>query len=149
LGYDAFGVAASAEEAMARAAERVPDIALVDIRIKGRLDGIKTAQLLQERYRVPIVYMTGSADDATLQRALRTRPQAFLVKPIRTAELRSAIEIALDAADRANGGGGHEAPVAGRAEGREAEAPSAQAVRGQLERIFASSDFDAPRRSRE
>ena len=95
LGYDAFGVAASAEEAMAQASERRPDIALVDIRIKGRLDGVKAAQLLQERFGVPIVYMTGHADDATLQRALRTRPQGFLVKPIRTAELQSAIEIAL------------------------------------------------------
>ena len=149
LGYDAYGVASSAEEAMARAAERRPDIALVDIRIKGRLDGIKTAQLLQERFRVPIVYMTGNADDTTLQRALQTRPQAFLVKPIRTAELQSAIEIALDASDRANGGGTTEATSSGPAAPRESQTPSAKAVRGQLERIFASADFDAPRRSRE
>jgi len=149
LGYDAYGVASSAEEAMARAAERAPDIALVDIRIKGRLDGIKTAQLLQERFRVPIVYMTGNADDTTLQRALQTRPQGFLVKPIRTAELQSAIEIALNAGGRANGSGAPEAMVSGPAAHRGPHTPSAKAVRGQLERIFASSDFDAPRRSRE
>jgi len=148
LGYDAFAVAASAEEAMARAAERPPDIALVDIRIKGRLDGIKTAQLLQERFRVPIVYMTGNADDTTLQRALQTRPQGFLVKPIRTAELQSAIEIALHASDRGNGNGGSDA-APGPAAARPARAPSAAAVRAQLARIFASADFDAPRRSRE
>ena len=49
--------------------ERRPDVALVDIRIKGRLDGIQTAQLLQERFGVPIVYLTAHADDATLERA--------------------------------------------------------------------------------
>jgi adenylate cyclase len=149
LGYDAYGVAASAEEAMARAAERHPDIALVDIRIKGRLDGIKTAQLLQERFRVPIVYMTGNADDTTLQRALQTRPHGFLVKPIRTAELQSMIEIALNGGGRPDRGGSREGAGIGPAEEPEAEAPTAEAVRGQLERIFASSDFDAPRRSRE
>ena len=95
LGYDAFAVAASAEEAWARAAERRPDVALVDIRIKGRTDGIKTAQHLQERFGVPIVYLTAHADDATLERAKQIGPYGYLLKPVKPTELKGAIEIAL------------------------------------------------------
>ena len=95
LGYDAFGIAASADEALARASERRPDIALVDVRIKGKTDGIKAAQALQERFGVPVVYLTAHADDATLERAKQTRPYGYLLKPVKPAELKSAIEKAL------------------------------------------------------
>src|SRR6187399_658497 len=88
LGYDAFAVAASAEEAMARAAERRPDVALLNIRIRGCLDGIKAAQLLGERFAVPVVYLAAPVDDATVQRALKTGPYGYLVKPVEPAELR-------------------------------------------------------------
>src|SRR4051812_11261706 len=96
MGYAASFVASSAEEAMARAAEKRPDVAVVDIGIEGPLDGIQTAALLQERYRVPIIFLTGHPDDATLERALRTRPISYLQKPVRHRDLHSAIEIALD-----------------------------------------------------
>ena len=151
LGYDAFAVAASAEEAMARAAERRPDVALIDGRIQGRFDGIKAAQLLQERFAVPIVYLTAPVDDATVQRALKTRPYGYLVKPVEPAELRKAIEIALHkhAVDRGQGAGTAPTGAATPAAARDGRAPGARAVRRQLERILGNPDFDAPRRSRE
>ena len=145
LGYDPFAVAASAEEAMARAEERRPDVALVDVHIRGRLDGIQTAQLLQERFRVPVVYLSAHADDATVQRALGTHPYGYLVKPVVLAELRSALEIALHSVEERDSG----ADRAGAAGVRNGRAPGARAVRRQLERILVSPDFDAPRRSRE
>jgi DNA-binding response OmpR family regulator/TolB-like protein len=148
LGYDAFAVAASAEEAMARAAERRPDVALINVRIRGRLDGIKAAQLLQERFAVPVVYLAGQVDDATVQRALKTGPYGYLVKPVEPAELRRAIEIALSRHAEGRGQAAWAAP-AGTAPPRDGRAPGARAVRRQLERLFASPDFDAPRRSRE
>jgi CheY-like chemotaxis protein len=151
LGYDAYATAASADEAMARAAERLPSVVLVDIRIKGRVDGIKAAQLLQERFAVPIVYLTAHADDATLERAKQTRPQGYLVKPVKPAELKGAIEIALF--NHKGGRPAREAPTEREAAvappPRPGRSPGVRAVRRELEQIFGSSDFDASRRSRE
>ena len=106
MGYDAYAIACSAEEALARAAERRPDLALVDIRIKGKLDGVKTAQLLQQSHGVPIVYMTAHVDDATFVRAARTRPEAYLQKPLRPAELKAALRRRPGTAKGADGSGG-------------------------------------------
>jgi len=147
LGYDAFAIAASAEEAMARAAERRPDLALVDIRIKGKLDGIKAAQLLQERFAAPIVYLTAHADDTTLDRATQTGPYGYLVKPVKPAELRSTIEVALQRhrLDRQSS----VALAASAPTPHDVRAPGVRAVRRQLAQILASTDFDASRRSRE
>ena len=95
LGYDAFAIATSGDEAISRAAERCPDVVFMDIRIKGVRDGIETAQILRDRFDVPVVYLTAHADTATIERAKRTEPLGYLMKPVRAAELRSAIEVAL------------------------------------------------------
>lgn len=100
LGYDAFAIATSADEAIDRTRERSPDIVLMDIRIRGPHDGIDTAALLRARHDVPIVYLTAHADDATLARAKTTAPYGYLVKPITIAALRSAIEITLHRHDQ-------------------------------------------------
>jgi PAS domain S-box-containing protein len=102
FGYDAYAVATSSEEAIAYAAERCPDLVLLDIRIKGKLDGIETAAILRERFGVPVLYLTAYSDTATVARAKKTEPLGYLVKPVKQAELRSAVEISLyrDAMDR-------------------------------------------------
>src|SRR5262245_1306306 len=94
-GYGPLNIAASAEEAIARASELCPDVVLMDIRIKGSLDGLETAKLLQQRFDVPIVYVTANDDVATIERARETHPQAYVLKPVKAAELRAAIEVAL------------------------------------------------------
>ncbi|HKP64621.1 MAG TPA: histidine kinase dimerization/phosphoacceptor domain -containing protein [Polyangiales bacterium] len=95
FGYDAFAIAASCEEAISRASEKCPAVVLMDIRIKGDLDGIATARILRERFATAVVYLTSHADPDTLQRATATEPSGYLQKPVRPAELRSAIEISL------------------------------------------------------
>jgi len=95
MGYDAYAVAASAEEAIARASERCPDLVLMDIRLKGHSDGIKTAAILKQKCRSAVIYLTAHADDATIQRAKKTEPYGYLLKPVKSAELRSMIEVAL------------------------------------------------------
>jgi two-component system cell cycle sensor histidine kinase/response regulator CckA len=95
LGYDVAGVASSAEEAIARAAEKSPDLVLMDITIKGALDGITTAEILRTRFGLPVIYLSSRSDLGTIDRAKKTEPQAFLVKPASPAELRSAIEVAM------------------------------------------------------
>jgi PAS domain S-box-containing protein len=95
MNYDAFAVAPSAEEAIKRAAERCPDIVLMDIRIKGARDGIETAKIFRDQFGVSVIYLTAHADEATIQRAAETAPYGYLLKPIKSAELRSAIEVAV------------------------------------------------------
>lgn len=95
LGYAVSGIAASQEQALAMASAVRPDLVLMDVRIRGAGDGIATAALLREQFGIPVVYLSASADDATLQRARQTRPYGFLVKPFRERELKSALEIAL------------------------------------------------------
>lgn len=95
MGYDAFAVAASAEEALACAAAKRPDLVLMDIRLKGPRDGIEAAAALKERFGPAVIYLTAHGDDESLQRAKRTEPYGYLLKPVKTAELRSMIEIAL------------------------------------------------------
>ncbi|TMQ08858.1 MAG: response regulator [Deltaproteobacteria bacterium] len=95
MGYDAFAIACSGDEAIKRATERCPDIILLDIRIKGPRDGIETAVLLRERFDVPLIYLTAHADDTTIARAKATEPYGYLLKPVKPAELRSVIEVAM------------------------------------------------------
>lgn len=95
MGYEPTGIAASADEALLRATERCPDIVLMDIRIRGPRDGIETAALLRERFDVPVVYLTAHADETTIRRARETQPHGYLMKPVSSADLRSAIEIGL------------------------------------------------------
>ncbi|HEX7670054.1 MAG TPA: response regulator [Polyangiaceae bacterium] len=95
LGFDAFAIASSSTEAILRASERCPDVVLMDIRIKGERDGVQTAEILERQFDVPVVYLTAHADEATMARARRTGPYGYLLKPVKTAELRNAIEICL------------------------------------------------------
>ncbi len=95
MGYDAFAIASSAEEAVACATLRWPDVVLMDIRIKGADDGIRTAALLKQKFPVIVIYLTAHTDGSMLDRAKRTEPHGYLVKPVKDAELHSMIEIAL------------------------------------------------------
>ncbi len=95
MGYDAFAIASSADDAIKRAAERCPDLALMDIRIKGKRDGIETADILRQQFGISVVYLTAHADEVTIERAKKTEPYGYLLKPIRPAELRSVIEVAV------------------------------------------------------
>lgn len=95
LGYQVSHLASSAEEALAKAAEVRPDLVLMDIRIKGRLDGIETAAEMRRRFHVPVVYLTAYADNHTLQRAKVTEPFGYILKPFEERELQTCIEMAL------------------------------------------------------
>ena len=90
-GYDAFAIASSAEEALARVSERCPDLVLMDIRIEGERDGIEAAKLLTALHDVPVIFLSAHADPATLDRAKKVRPYAFLAKPVSPAVLAQAV----------------------------------------------------------
>jgi PAS domain S-box-containing protein len=95
LGYTVTASVASGADAIARAEETLPDLALMDIRIKGSMDGTETARILRERFNVPVVYLTAHADAATVSRAKLAEPLGYITKPFQEAELHASIEIAL------------------------------------------------------
>jgi PAS domain S-box-containing protein len=95
LGYAVCGVASHGEEAVEKAGETRPDLVLMDIRLKGAMDGMEAAEQIRARFDIPVVYLTALADEDTLQRAKVTEPYGYILKPFEERELHSATEIAL------------------------------------------------------
>jgi PAS domain S-box-containing protein len=95
LGYKVAGIAASGDAAIALAAANSPDVVLMDIRLKGSMDGISAAEEIRRRLDIPVIYLTAFADEKTLERAKLTSPLGYLLKPAQGSEMRSAIEVAL------------------------------------------------------
>lgn len=94
FGYET-SLAASGEEALGVAQRERPDLALVDIRLAGSLDGIETAQALRQQADVPVVYLTAHGDEETLERAAGTEPLGYLVKPFSEPTLRATLQMAV------------------------------------------------------
>jgi PAS domain S-box-containing protein len=94
-GYIVTGIAASAREAESLALSSPPDVALVDIRLRGKSEGFEIAERLRLESGVPVVYMTAHTDDDTLQRAARTGAYGYVVKPFTIGEVKSALQVAL------------------------------------------------------
>lgn len=95
MGYDVCGKAYSGEQAVSTAEEAHPDLILMDIKIEGSMDGIEAANLIKEKFSVPVIYLTAFSDEHILQRAKVTEPFGYLLKPFQSRELRSVVEIAL------------------------------------------------------
>jgi CheY-like chemotaxis protein len=95
LGYDVCGRASSGSEAIELIMQKVPDLVLMDLNIKGDIDGIETALMIKKRISIPIVYLTSYSDEVTLERVNETHPDGFVLKPFEDNQLRVAIDIAL------------------------------------------------------
>ncbi len=93
--HEVVGIVDTGEKAVEAAAERQPDIVLMDIRLKGAMDGVEAARRIQEHRNLPILYLTAYADRKTVERAVDTQPYSYLLKPFQERELRAAIEVAL------------------------------------------------------
>src|SRR5438046_5611280 len=95
LGYHIPAVATSGEEALQKAEESRPDLVLMDIRLKGPMNGVEAAEELRRRFNIPVVYLTAYADKHTLDRAKVTEPFGYILKPFEERELYTCIEVAL------------------------------------------------------
>ena len=95
LGYAVPAIATSGEEALRVAEEIRPELVLMDIKLKGAMDGVETAQHIRTRWDIPVIYLTAYADDETLERAKVTQPFGYLLKPFEVSDLRTTVEMAL------------------------------------------------------
>lgn len=94
--YQVVGIVSSGKAAMEKTKSKNPDLILMDIAIKGQIDGIQTAQEIRKTYDIPIIFLTAYADDKTLERASTTGCYGYILKPFKDRELYAAIKIALN-----------------------------------------------------
>jgi len=95
LGCEVLGVAESADEALVAAGVHQPDLALMDVRIVGSVDGIQTAGLLRAAYHIPVIFLTSYSDENTISRAAKEMPYGYLTKPFQSGELKATLQVAL------------------------------------------------------
>lgn len=96
MGYHVPDVAVSGNETFDLLSQSCPDLILMDIHIEGTMDGIDVAARIHETNPVPVIYLTAYSEDATLERARRTRPYGYLIKPFSERELHATIQMALE-----------------------------------------------------
>ena len=95
LGYNVLGIENSAETAINKIPEFLPDLVLMDIMLKGEMDGIDATYEIWEQFKIPVLYITAHSDEATMGRINESPGYGFLNKPISTDDLKNAIEMAL------------------------------------------------------
>jgi len=93
--YDVAGKATTGEEAVKIVEELKPDLVLMDIVLKGVMDGIEAAGLIHSKYNIPVVYLTSYTDEEFLKRAKITVPFGYILKPFNARELHTTIEMAI------------------------------------------------------
>lgn len=96
LGYEVTGIVPRGEDALIHIQENKPDIILLDINLKGNIDGIETAELMQKENTIPIIYLTANADQEHFDRAKKTNPSAFISKPFKKLDLQRSIELTIN-----------------------------------------------------
>ncbi|MFK7937541.1 MAG: response regulator [Saprospiraceae bacterium] len=106
MGYSVPRTVASGNETLAALEKFVPDLILLDIQLKGSLDGISVASLIQEKYQIPIIFLTSNTDSLTFDRARKVNPAAFLSKPLRQKDLQHAIELIREKREQVDEGDG-------------------------------------------
>jgi len=95
FGYNVPVIVSTGEEAVGQATVSCPDLVLMDITLKGDMDGVEAADIIREKCGVPVVFLTANADEQTMQRAKITGPFGYLFKPFEERMLYATIEMAL------------------------------------------------------
>ncbi len=95
LGYEVTGITPSGEEAIELVKKNQVDLVLMDIVLKGEMDGVEAAQKIHDYFDIPVLYLTAYSDEETLKRAKITEPFGYIIKPFEDRELHSAVEIAI------------------------------------------------------
>jgi CheY-like chemotaxis protein len=91
-GYSIAAVAFQGDDAVEKAELSAPDLILMDIGLKGEIDGIEAAKRILDRFQIPVVFLTGFADEVTMAKAQEIKPSGFIIKPINEEELKKTLE---------------------------------------------------------
>ncbi|MBN2613449.1 MAG: response regulator [Bacteroidales bacterium] len=95
LDYEVTGVACDTKEAMEMLSLDMPDIALIDIKLRRGDDGISLGKTVKEKYSIPIIFITSHSDKSTVEKAKQVKPEGYIVKPFEKDDLFTSIEIAI------------------------------------------------------
>ncbi len=95
MGYNVSSIASSGENAVKEFEEKRPDLILMDIKLRGKMDGVEAATKIREHADIPVIYITALSDKKTLERTKATEPFGYVHKPIEEKELYTALEMAL------------------------------------------------------
>lgn len=95
LGYNIVGASATGEKAIELAVSENPDVILMDIMLKGEMNGIEAADAIKKKFSVPIIFLTAYADELTLSKAKITQPYGYILKPFKEIDLHTTIEMAI------------------------------------------------------
>jgi len=95
MGYEVLGMAGSGEEALQKLSQSKPDIVLIDIVIKGAMNGVEVAHKIKNEFDLPFIYLTSHSEETTMEKAKITEPFGYVIKPFDVTELKYTIEIAL------------------------------------------------------
>lgn len=94
MGFNVVDIAISDKECFSAFDQYSPDVLIMDIKIKGKLNGIEVVNSLKKNHSIPVIYLSSNTDSKTLKEAVDSQPQAFLTKPYNKKELKLAIELA-------------------------------------------------------
>ena len=95
FGYEVPGIADTGEKAIALTDEHHPNLVLMDINLAGVMDGITAGGEIRSRLGIPIIYVTAFASQAIIDRAKKTNPSGYILKPFNEVQIQAAIVIAL------------------------------------------------------
>jgi CheY-like chemotaxis protein len=95
IGHQVLGIADNAADAIRLACEKLPDLVLMDVVIKGDVDGVQAAQVIQRDLQVPVIFLTAYSDTRTVDRLTQIGPFGYLTKPFLARELKSTIQLAV------------------------------------------------------
>lgn len=95
FGYTVPAIVSTAEDAIKMTEITFPDLILMDVMLKGEMDGVRAIEEIRKKFDIPVIYLTAYSDDEVLERAKLTQPYGYIVKPFKANDLRTNIEIAL------------------------------------------------------
>ena len=101
LNYEIVGICTKAEDALNLLQNTQVDLVLMDIVLSGTMDGIEAAHVIQEKHKTPLIFLTSNSDDATFNKAISSKPFAFISKPFNKSELARSIAITFQRIDEA------------------------------------------------
>lgn len=95
LGYNVVGTADTGEKAISLAMELKPDLALMDIKLKGKMTGIQAAERIKQEIDIPIIFLTAHSDESTLKAAKHIEPHGYILKPFKEIDIHTTVEMAI------------------------------------------------------